>query len=73
MYNKRYVETVFKTKFVDLEQILDRLVNQDILFLFSADAANLKHQLYFFNIFSVIGFSSNMNIVPLMYVYMFCN
>lgn len=69
MDNKMFVEAVF----VDFENILDLRVNQDILWLFNTDAANVKHELYFLNIFAVIGFNLNIKIFPLMYLYILGN
>ena len=45
-------------------------VQPDLLFLVNADAAHGKRFLDSFQLFTVVGFTSNMNIVPLLYVYL---
>ena len=46
------------------------IVQPTLLFLVNADAAHGKRFLDCFQLFVVVGFTSNMNIVPLLYVYL---
>lgn len=60
----RYVELVW----VAFSHTLS--VQKDLLLLANADAAHGKRFLDSFQLFVVVGFTSNMNIVPLLYVYL---